>query len=882
MGRFVYLLLVGTLLLVIAFGYASRPCSGADDRDQLKVGVQADGRIVVPTNQILKPAGKQITFPGRPVDLALTDAGKTLVVKNMKSLLFIDVEKGEIKQTLVSPAGFSVVGLLVQGDRVLVSDAQNHVWVALRQGDGSYQWGSSIELMKPGAELISGDEKKNAAAHPAGMARRSADDLWVTSTRGNTVQRLNLKTGKVEQVISVGVAPYMICFRGEDRAYVSNWGGDPPKQNDPQARSSGSPIRIDPRTGIANHGTVSVVERVSDRWQVLKAIPVGLHPSGMILSPRGQYLYVANANSDTVSVIDTNKNEVAETIGCRPAARLPFGSGSNALTLSPDGKTLYVANGTNNCIAVVALGSLAGEGVFANRPIASKVLGLIPTGWYPGAVQLSADGRTLHVANIKGHGSLSRQRPRDKEPRPEARGRNSHDHLGSVSILDVPDAAQLAKYTEEVNANNRLSYSLAGLEKPRTDVPPVPVPARHGEPSVIKHVIYIIKENRTYDQLFGDLKEGNGDPNLVLFGENVTPNHHALARQFTLFDNFYCSGVLSADGHSWVNEAYVTDYLEKAFGGFTRSYPDDGSDPLAYPSSGFLWDNALARKRTFRNYGEFVNQEYAPKGTTWTDLYNDYRNGTNNVKLTVKANLKSLEPYTHPGYPWFPLLAPDVYRAKIFIDDLKKYEKGGELPNLIYLTLPCDHTDGTRPDFPTPRAMVADNDLALGRIVEAVSKSKFWSDTCIFVVEDDPQDGFDHVDAHRTVALVISPYTRRKFVDHTNYNQTGMVKTIELILGLPPMNQLDLSATAMRHCFQDKADLTPYTALPNKIPLDEMNPPLKKLTGKALYWAKKSLEMNLDEADAADEDTLNRILWHATRGYDTPYPEQFAGSSKDN
>jgi hypothetical protein len=237
--------------------------------------------------------------------------------------------------------------------------------------------------------------------------------------------------------------------------------------------------------------------------------------------------------------------------------------------------------------------------------------------------------------------------------------------------------------------------------------------------------------------------------------------------------------------------------------------------------------------------------------------------------------LRSLEPFTHPGYPWFPLEMPDVMRAEVFLEEFRTFEKQGTLPNLVYLTLPCDHTEGTKPGFPTPRAMVADNDLALGRIVEAITRSRFWPETCIFVVEDDPQDGFDHVDAHRTVALAISPYTRRRHVDSTNYNQTGMVKSIELILGLPPMNQLDLSATPMHGCFQAKADLTPFACLPSKVPLDEMNPPLKALRGKALYWAQKSLELNLDEGDKADEDTLNRILWHAVRGYDTPYPEQF-------
>jgi phospholipase C len=394
--------------------------------------------------------------------------------------------------------------------------------------------------------------------------------------------------------------------------------------------------------------------------------------------------------------------------------------------------------------------------------------------------------------------------------------------------------------------------------------------------------VYIIKENRTYDQVFGDMKEGNGEAKLCIFGEQVTPNHHQLAREFTLLDNFYCSGVLSADGHAWADAAYVTDYLEKAFGSFTRSYPDDGVDPLAFAPTGFLWDNALAHHKTVRNYGEFVAEEdYSPPGTTWKDYYTDYKRGRRDTKITLKFNNKALEPLSHPTYPYFPLLVPDVYRADLFLEDLRGFEKKGEMPNLIVMSLPCDHTEGTTPNYPTPRAMVADNDLALGRIVAAISRSRFWRETCIFVVEDDPQNGYDHVDGHRTVALAISPYTRRRFVDHTNYNQTGMVKTIELMLGLPPMNQMDLSATPMYNCFREEPDLTPYATAGNRLALDEMNPPLKQLKGKALFWAQKSLALNLQQGDRADEDTLNRIIWHATRGYDVPYPEEHAGADDD-
>jgi YVTN family beta-propeller protein len=853
----------------------------ADDQDTLTVGEQPDGRIVVPTNQVLRPAGRQITFPGRPVDLAFAEDGKLLVAKCDRSLHFIDLANGKVWETLTllplgnPKPGYGVVGLTVRGSRVYASDAMSQVRVVERRTDGRYAPAlNSIDMIKP---------RVGGFAHPAGMAVLSDEEMMVTSTRGNNVQVVNLASGQVEQTIGVGVAPFTVLPVGPGRCYVTNWGGDAPTVTDPQAVTSGTPIRIDPRTGVANHGTVSVIAAVPGKWKQVKTIEVGLHPCALAASPRGRFVYVANAASDTVSVIDRATETVVETIPCRPEGRLPFGSGPNALAVSPDGGTLYVANGTNNCVAVIRLGKLACDSPdlsvrepMNRRPEKSTVAGLIPTGWYPGAILVSPGGKTLYVANIKGHGSLSQPRPREK-------GKQTYDYLGSVSVIDVPDAAQLAKYTEAVNANNRLAYSLAGLDKPRPDVKPVPVPARHGEPSLFKHVIYVIKENRTYDQVFGDMKEGNGDPRLVMFGEDVTPNHHALARQFTLFDNFYCSGVLSADGHTWVNEAYVSDYLERSFGGWARSYPDDGSDPLAYVPTGFLWDNALAHKKTLRNYGEYVKSTYLPEKSTWTEWYAEYRapGSRPRLKATAKANLKTLEPYTHPSYPWFPLLMPDVFRARIFIDELKEFEKKGELPNLVYVTLPCDHTAATKPGFPTPRAMVADNDLALGQLVEEVSRSKFWPDTCIFVVEDDPQNGFDHVDAHRTVALVISPYTKRRYVDHTNYNQTGMVKTIELILGLPPMNQLDLSATAMRACFDSRPDPAPYTSLPNRVTLDEMNLLLFRLEGKALDWAKKSLALNLDDGDEADEDTMNRILWHATRGYDTPYPEEFAGGRPD-
>jgi YVTN family beta-propeller protein len=865
------------VLAILAIAVAFPVGTAADERDRLKVGLQADGRIVVPTNQILRPAGTQVTFPGRPVDLLLVDGGRTLVAKNMRNLVFIDPATGQVTQTLTLPAAakglsgaFSAVGLIAAGDRIFASDSQGAVRIAKRKADGKYAWDGHLSLKTPAV---------GGAAYPTGMAFQGDKHLWVCSSRGNEVQLFNLESGAVETRVPVGVAPYMPVIVGGDRVYISNWGGDAIAKGESPLTTSGTPVKIDPRTNVASTGTVTVIQETAVGWKLRKSIAVGGHPSGMTASKDGEFVYVANANSDTVSVIDTGDEAVVETIDCKPEAKLPFGTGSNAVALSDDGSTLYVANGTGNCVAVVALGSKSGGPPAQGGARPSRITGMIPTGWYPGAVRVSADGKRLFVANVKGHGSLS---PRKKAPKkngkgdgddpaaPQNIGKNSHDHLGSVSLIDVPDEAKLKEYTESVNANNRLGYSIAGMEPPRPDAKPVPIPERHGEPSVFEHVIYVIKENRTYDQVFGDMKEGNGDPRLCIFGEEVTPNQHKLARDFVLLDNFYCSGVLSADGHSWVNAAYATDYLEKQFGQFTRSYPYEGSDPLAFPVSGFLWDNALAHKKTFRNYGEFVKSSYEPRAS-WSDVYADYVNGTSKVKITATPNLRSLDKYSHPNYPGFPLITPDVYRAKIFIDELKEFEKKGTFPNLVYVFLPADHTNGTRPGSPTPRAMVADGDLALGQIVEAVSKSKFWAKTCILVTEDDPQNGFDHVDGHRTVGMVISPYTKRKAVDSTCYNQTGLVKTIELILGLPPMTQLDLSATPLRGCFTDKPDLTPYTAVKNQIALDEMNKPLGSLSGKARQFALESMEEDFEVEDRADEDTLNRILWFSVRG-DEPFP----------
>jgi len=796
-----------------------------------KVGPQPDGSILVPTNQLLRPAGFQIEFPGRPVDLALSPDGKWLAVQNRKSLDLIRVQDRTIMQTLPfekSGASFTGIAFSRNGEHIFVSQAEDRVYVAHKDSNNILQWGEPIRFPKP---EIGGDPV------PGGLALSEKEDkIYVTLSRCNSLAVVDMADTSITE-IPVGVAPYEVVLFSPQKAYVSNWGGRRPQPGEPKYQTSGSDILVDPETGIANNGAISVVD-LAVRAQT-KSIEVGLHPGAMVLSPDKKRLYVACANSDVVSVIDTGTDRVIAEISVRLEKALPFGSAPNALAISPDGRWLYVANGTDNAVCVIQLDA------------GNRVAGYIPTGWYPGAVILDKEARFLFVANTKGIGSRNQRTDRP--------GFNSHDHMGTISIIPIPESNQLAEMTVIVKKNNSFAQMMAQLVREKKSEQKVPVPQFPGQVSHFKHVVYIIKENRTYDQVFGDLPQGNGDSSLVHFGREVTPNHHALAETFVLLDNFYCSGILSADGHQWTDEAYVTDYVEKFFGDFTRSYPYDGGDALAYASSGFIWDNVLQHGLTFRNYGEFVDAIIEPKDATFADIYRDFLKGTRKVKIRAQANLPQIAPYVCPSFVGFPNTVPDVYRAAEFIKELRQFEKDDSFPNFIIMLLPNDHTSGTRPGRPTPRAAVADNDLALGRIVAAISQSKFWPETCIFVTEDDPQAGLDHVDGHRTVGLVISPYTKRGEVISTNYSQINMFRTMENILGLPPLNQFDLAAEPMFDCFTDTPDFSTYKALPNNVPLDELNPQLESLSGDARYWAEKSLEQDLEDYDRIEEDTFNRI-----------------------
>ncbi len=880
------LFILAALLSCRAFSQGKNVPLSPRNYDRLQVGVSRGGKTVVTSNQVLEPAGRLVTFSGRPTDLALGPGGKRLAVLSMREVLVLDPHSGRILSRARFGGG-SYAGILFSKDgrTLYASCIRGYIAVYHVTPEGKLKKKGIIRLPVPRnpryrgtANSPTGPVSPRKEKLPPGAGARNAlpvglalsgrgERLWAVLNLRNQLAEIDLKTRKVLRRIPVGNAPYGLVILGK-KAYVTDWAGRHPGKGDTTGPSgAGSPVKVDPVRHIASEGAVTVVDL--EEGKIAGHILVGLHPSGIAASPAGDYVFVTNTNSDTVSVIDTARDKVVETISTRLSKDLPFGSSPNALAVGPSGKRLYVSNGTNNAVCVVDF-----------DPGKSRVLGFIPTAWYPAGIVLDPKGRSLYVSDVKGLGSLDtwwkgKRKVRGKK----VWGFNSHDALGAVSLIPIPSRASLAKMTEKVRENNRLTLQENALLPPRKGVKPRPVPKRHGEPSLFEHVIYIIKENRTYDQVLGDVKKGNGDPDLCIFGRKVTPNHHKIVDEFVLLDNFYCNGVLSADGHLWADQAIVVDYVEKAFAGWPRSYPYWGGDAMAYASSGFLWDNALAHGKTLRVFGEFVKASIRWKDPrkrgrpSWTDCYKDFLRGTGLIEIRGSASIATLRPYLCPKAIGFPSIVSDAYRASCFLEELKEWEKKGKMPNLVIMLLPNDHTSGMRPGMPTPEASVADNDLALGKIVEAVTHSPFWPKTCIFVTEDDPQNGFDHVDGHRTVGMVISPYTKRGYVDHHNYNQTSMVKTIELLLGLPPMNQLDASASAMTTCFTEKPDFTPYKAVKNEIPLDRLNRKVSMLEDpRARKWTLASLALPLDDVDEADEDTLNRILWFSVKGRDDTYP----------
>jgi len=814
------------------------------------VGPGTDGHWV-PTRQLIRPAGQTVQFSGRPVDLVAHPSGDFIYVKDHRGIVVLPRSmKAPLQELRFPDGGGSMHGIAIDGSgtRLWATNAQSNLHEATIASDGTLSWSRVIALPGP-------DGKGNS--HSTGIAiSNDGNTAYVCQSRNNSLAVVDLSTGKRTAEIAVGVAPYdVILSADEGSAYVSNWGGRRAQAEDLTADSAGTEVVVDER-GVASTGSVSIIDLIRPSGESVVHVETGLHPADMVLTSDGSTLYVACVNSDRVDIIDVNSVTLTGSISTRPLDDLPFGSLPNALALDEESQHLYIANGGNNAVAAVDLS--------ANN----QLLGFIPAGWFPGALTLS-DGN-LYIANVKGVGS------RAGDPQPK--GWSVYWYRGTVNRVETPGQDELKKMTRKVLDDNRTHHALRSHTMRGSGGTPRPVPRKIGEPSVFDHVVYIIKENRTYDQVFGDVERGNGDPSLCIFGREITPNHHALANEFVLLDNYYCNGVNSSDGHSWTTEGIVTDHLEKSFGGFTRSYTF-GDDPLTYSSAGFIWDRVLMAGLSFRNYGEFDYAEPIPSGLSFQAIYDDYISGEKKIQFSQKIGVARMKQYSCREYPGWNMRIPDVLRADVFLEELKGFSEDGGFPNFSVVYLPQDHTTGTTAGAPTPRAHMADNDLAIGRIVEGISNSPFWKKTCIFIIEDDPQNGFDHVDGHRSLCLVVSPYSRRGGeVIHDFYNQTSVLHTMTRILGVPPLTQLSAMMPVMDNCFTTRPDFSPYRARPATIALDEANPAKSALGEKQLKWALASEAEPFHMFDMADEDTLNRILWHAQMGVDTPYPDAFAGA----
>ena len=860
--------------------------------DTEPVGREADGRVVTPVGQLVTPLGRQVDLPGmRPQSVTLSPDGRILVTSGKTSeVVVVDPATGEIRQRVKPPAEDVTAPPAADSDRNLKPDTraiESYAGLGFSP-DGTRLFMSnihgSVKVFGVAAGVVTASHTiplppakapQRAAEIPAGLAV-SADGarLYVCGNLSNRLHEIELATGKVVRSIEVGVAPHDVVLAG-GKAFVSNRGGRRPGPGDltgPAGR--GTTVRVDPLTHVASEGSVSVIDLATGQ---AREVLTGRHASALAVAPDGRHVVCANAGDDHLSILSVASGEVVDRAWTKRTPAELHGAAPAALAFSPDGERLYCCNAAQNAVAVLAWEpDEKGE---------TKLLGLVPVGWYPGAIAFDAARKQFAVANIKG-----------LPPRPADAAKakfNSHQYHGSLSLVPVPADVDLAPLSEIVARNLRAEAIAAARLPARPGVAPRAIPERLGEPSLIEHVVYIIKENRTYDQVLGDLPGGRGRKDLCIFGAEITPNHHALATRYVLLDNTYCCGILSADGHNWSTAAIANEYLERSFAGFPRSYPDGmedaDADALAWSPAGFIWDRAVAKGIAIRNYGEFMKPRVRWKdparkgGPGFAACYAAWKAGPEQADVVFASEpaIESIRKFSAADTVGWNMSVPDQVRADVVLRELAECEKRGSYPNLVIICLPNDHTSGTSRGCPTPAACMADNDLAFGRIVEGLSKSRFWPKLAIFAIEDDPQAGWDHVSGYRTTCYVASPYAKRGVTVSTQYNTTSVLRTIGQILGMPPLNQFDAAATPMAECFTDEPDLTPFTALPATVPLDQMNPDPKAILDPILKaGALASAAMNFAEIDRAPEDALNRVLWHAMKGGGTAYPE-WATSPED-
>jgi YVTN family beta-propeller protein len=828
----------------------SRELSAATNAPASWPGLQPDGSMLLPNQWSLRPAGQQIELDNNlPVNIALSPDGKYAAILHCgyKAHEVVIVDLAAQKTVDRAKLGEAFYGLTFSrdGKKIYCGGASMEVVYLFDFSEGKLGERKNIRLrpvteigvptgvaVDPAGKILYAADMWSSRISRVTLADKSVTDIPLTSeaapqkaVESNAKEDFDtaaaLKRARALELAATtdvnGLFPYTCVVDAKhDRLYVSLWG-------------AAAVMVLDTKTNA-----------VIARW------PAGQHPCEMALTRDGKRLFVANANENTVTVLDTTTGRASETLWATLFPNSPPGATPNSLALSPDEKTLFVANANINAVAVFDVADAAH----------GRSLGFIPTGWYPTSVRVTPDGKRLLVAN--GKGNLAMANPDGPEPVAGRTKKEGSDkqytgsmYDGTLSVVELPSAknleAQMSAWTTTVLKCTPLRPDASVAAARPADNP---VPDKIGAASPIKHCIYIIKENRTYDQVFGDIAEGNGDSNLCIFPARVTPNLHQLVQQFVLLDNFYADAEVSASGHEWSMGAIASDFVEKTWPlnyGHKKTkfpYPAEGVFAMATPKNGYLWNRAAEAGVSFRSYGEFV-------GANPTE-----------TEPAVTKN-KSLIGHYDPWYHGFGLDYSDMKRADRFISELQRFEKKGDLPQLQIVRLGNDHTHGVTPGQRTPTAYVADNDASVGRVVDAVSHSIFWTNTAVFIIEDDAQNGSDHVDAHRTEALVVSPYTKRKAVDSTLYSTTSMLRTMELILGLQPMTQFDAAATPMFNSFQPQPDFAPYVALPPNVDLTETN--------TTLAWGAKE-KFNFAKEDANDDLKFNEVIWRSVKGSRQPMP----------
>jgi YVTN family beta-propeller protein len=767
-------------------------------------GTITDGSTMLANGWRLSPAGRQLTVGDMPLNIIQSPDSRYLIVTNnglaKPNFTIVDVSSWTIKNTIAVDNAWLGLDWNPDGMKLYSAGAAQNNVQEFAYADGLLTRARTFNL----PPLSSGETFAGGLA-----VSRDGRRLYVTRLFAQSLSAIDLSTGQVVNTVSLPSEPYTCVVSADGkRVYVSLWGG---------AR-----VRVYDASSLA----------LSDELET------GEHPNAMALSPDGKRLFVASGSTSSVWVYDTFALQPIEQISTSLFPQAPPTSTPNSVALSPDGQTLLVANADNNAVAVVDVSNSAH----------SLVQGFIPTGWYPTGAIFSRDGKQIFILSGKG-----------LVPTPNTGSTGLDVRLrGAVSAVPTPDRTTLADYTRKVYAVT--PYGDATRLEPANAPVASPIPRSVGGSSPIKHVFYVIRENRTYDQILGDESTGNGDPSLTGFGMAVTPNAHAIAENFVLFDNFYVDADVSYNGHAYSTAAYSTDFIEKIwqtnYGNRGGLYLSEGDGLLrnpfgniTAPLQGYIWDYARRANVSVRSYGEFVLTKS--------------RTASGDV-VTAEA-VPGLKGAVAPAFAGFDLDIPDNKRVDVWTQEFTGYVANGNLPQLSIIRLGNDHTSGAKPGAPTPRAMIADNDLALGRLVEAISNSVYWKDSAIFIVEDDAQNGPDHVDSHRSVLLMASPFAKRLTLDHTFYSTSSVLRTIELILGLPPMSQYDAAARPMYNAFQATPNLAPYRRFNPGVPLDEKNLP-------SSYGSAMSLAMDFSDADRAPEALLNEIIWRSVKGARSPMP----------